>query len=409
MAVPTLVVADDRSGACDTGHQFATRGYETVVVGHGESADGDVLVVDTDSRYVDAATAADHVADAVATHDPATTYKKVDSTLRGNLVAEVDAAIEASGADVAVVAPAFPAEGRTTVGGYHLVDGTPVAETAAASDHDAPVETSHLPTRFADSAHDVTHISADAVGHRSAVADRLRDVAADGDPVVVTCDAATDDHLAAIARGAALSSLDVVYIGSAGLARHVRLGVDRRPVLGVVGSASPRTFEQLDALPDERVVAVDGPALVTDREAAVSTAVDRAVATIDEGDPVVVTAARSRADVDATIDAADDADLSQSTARDRVASGLATIAAAVADRSSPGRYLLSGGAIAAATLDELDSEGVRLTGSAVEDGVPVGRVLGGVAAECPVVTKAGAFGDGETIVNCLDSLAAYDE
>lgn len=409
MTVPTLVVADDRSGACDTGHQFAARGCDTVVVSHRDAADGDVLVVDTDSRYLDAATAADRVREAIETHAPARTYKKVDSTLRGNLVAEVDAAIEATAADVAVVAPAFPAEGRTTVGGYHLVDGTPVTETAAGADPDAPVRTSHLPTRFADSTFDVAHIPVDAVGDAATVADRLRDATETDGPTVVTVDAATDDHLAAIASGSDASSLDVVSVGSAGLARHVPLGEHRRSVLGVVGSANPGTFEQLDALPDESVVDVDGGALVTDRERAVSSAVERAVATVEDRDSVVLTAARSPADVEATLTTAEEAGLSRSTARERVAGGLATVAARSADATGPGGYFLSGGAIATATLAALDADSVRLTGITVEDGIPVGRLVGGVAANRPVVTKAGAFGDRKTIRNCLDSLANYDE
>ncbi|WP_089813877.1 four-carbon acid sugar kinase family protein [Halomicrobium zhouii] len=420
MTATTLVVADDRSGACDTGHQFAARGFETVVVGRDHSATADVLVVDTDSRYADATTAGERVREVVTTRDPDLVYKKVDSTLRGNLVAEVDAAIAASGADLALVAPAFPAEGRTTVGGYHLVDGTPVAETAAGSDPDAPVETSHLPTRFADSNYPVEHLPVDAVGDASTVADRLADAAGEDGPVVVTCDAATDDHLAAIAAGApdatgtagaglADSPLDVVYVGSAGLARHVTVGRETDPVLGVVGSASPRTFDQLDALPDEQVVVLDGPALIDDEATAVAAAVEQTLDRIEDGTAAVVTAAESTADVEATLQAADAAGLSGSVARERVASGLAAVAARVTRASSPGGYLLSGGAVAAATLDALDAEGLRLTGRAVEDGVPVGRVVGGAAADRPVVTKAGAFGDWRTIRNCLDALAGYDE
>ena len=242
MTATTLVVADDRSGACDTGHQFAARGFETVVVSRDKSATADVLVVDTDSRYADAASAAERVREAVKTRDPGLVYKKIDSTLRGNLVAEVDAALAASGADVAVVAPAFPAEGRTTVGGYHLVDGTPVAETTAGADPDAPVDTSHLPTRFAGSNHQVDHLPIDAVGDASTVTDRLADAASEDRPVIVTCDAATEDHLAAIARaaagtGLADSPIDVLCVGSAGLARHVTVGT--KPALSSASSGAP--------------------------------------------------------------------------------------------------------------------------------------------------------------------------
>ena len=54
-------------------------------------------------------------------------YKKIDSTLRGNIAIETLTAIEILGYDAAIVIPAFPQEGRITVGGFHLLKGTPIA------------------------------------------------------------------------------------------------------------------------------------------------------------------------------------------------------------------------------------------------------------------------------------------
>ena len=65
--------------------------------------------------------------------------KKVDSTLRGPLAAEIEAALAASGRTRAVVAPAFPATGRTTVGGVQHLDGVPVHATRFAHDPVSPV------------------------------------------------------------------------------------------------------------------------------------------------------------------------------------------------------------------------------------------------------------------------------
>lgn len=121
------VVADDLTGVTDTGHEFAARGLRTLVSASGTStgeAPGpvDVHVVDTDSRYVDPEEAATAVARVIDGRDHPFVYKKVDSTLGGNPVAEVDAALDAAGADLVLVASASPRNGRTTVEGYHLVD-----------------------------------------------------------------------------------------------------------------------------------------------------------------------------------------------------------------------------------------------------------------------------------------------
>ncbi len=137
----TLVVADDLTGATDTGHGFAVRGFETVVRldPEFEAPDAAVIVVDTDSRYVSPAEAGNRVADVVSDIEAATVYKKVDSTLRGNLAAEIEAVMAAMDADTAAVAPAFPTNGRVTACGYHLVEGALITDTEAGNDPDSPV------------------------------------------------------------------------------------------------------------------------------------------------------------------------------------------------------------------------------------------------------------------------------
>ena len=60
-------------------------------------------------------------------------YKKVDSALRGNLGAEIRAVLDGfSAARAVLLAPALPANGRTTVGGRQLLGGVPVHETEMA-------------------------------------------------------------------------------------------------------------------------------------------------------------------------------------------------------------------------------------------------------------------------------------
>uniref|UniRef100_UPI0005B216F2 four-carbon acid sugar kinase family protein n=1 Tax=Haloferax sp. ATB1 TaxID=1508454 RepID=UPI0005B216F2 len=268
-----LVIADDLTGATDTGHEFAARGLRTLVSAspapsENPRAETDVRVVDTDSRYADPSRAAAAVLDAVGPGDHSFVYKKVDSTLRGNLVRETDAVLDATAADLALVAPASPRNGRTTVEGYHLVDGTPVAETAAGDDPDKPVETSHIPTRYAESSYPVSRLPVNRVATGpAAVADALREQAR-ADRGIVVADASHERHLEALADGAARPGLDVVYVGSAGLARYVETPPPSgagpasvpprdRTVLCVVGSTNPATLDQLDALPAESVVSLD--------------------------------------------------------------------------------------------------------------------------------------------------------
>ncbi|WP_049894355.1 four-carbon acid sugar kinase family protein [Salinarchaeum sp. Harcht-Bsk1] len=412
-----LVVADDLTGANDTGAAFAATGQETVIEiegggdGREDASDAAVRVVNTDSRYSDPATAAERVRSAVERAPDADVYKKVDSTLRGNLVAEIDAAMAASGADLAIVAPAFPATGRITVGGYHLVEETPVAETAAGRDAKGPT-TSHVPTLLEASSYPVVHRSLDDLGESVALRASFEELAASGDGALVVADATTDEHLERVADAAAAAreaaGIDVLFVGSGGLAAHVGSG-GSSAVLGVVGSVAPETFEQLEAVPDDQVVLLDSELVVTEPAAAVADAAEALGQRLDDDQPAVVTAATDREDVEATLAAGRATGLDDEEIRDHVAEALGKTALTVERDHGIDGLFATGGAVATATFDAFDAMGVRLTGHQVEAGIPLGRIQGGRADGLAVVTKAGAFGGETAIVNGLRFLARYDD
>jgi len=424
-----LVVADDLTGAMDTGHGFASRGrtvhVHRSVTSEEPDAGGDVVVVDTDSRDADPETAATAVARTVETVPAELCYKKVDSTLRGNVVAEVDAAVAASGADLAVAAPAFPATGRTTENGRHLVDGVWLSETGYGADE------SDLKGVFAPSAYPVVRLGLDtAATGAAAVAERLTEFASGDEPALVVCDARTDAHLEAIADGAAAIDARPLYVGSGGLA--VRVDVPGSPpssardaeldranagVLGVVGSVNERTLTQLAAVEDGLVIELDPAAAVRDPASAGRAVVDSLVDLLDRRERAVVTAATGDRDVAAAERAADEsvaaeritgqpdgADTAGSTAADRVATALAVAARETVDAATPGGLFLTGGDVAGTVLDALGAETIALTGDSVVEGVPEGVVADGPATGTQVVTKAGGFGGERTILNCLDTL-----
>src|ERR671916_3059704 len=115
------VIADDLTGAADSGVQFVHAGYRVAVffcATEMVADDLDAVAFDTDSRAMPAGFAAKRVLNAARVARGARiVYKKLDSTLRGNVAAELAAAFGASGCARTVVAPAFPEAGRTTAGG----------------------------------------------------------------------------------------------------------------------------------------------------------------------------------------------------------------------------------------------------------------------------------------------------
>ena len=109
-----LMIADDFTGALDTGVQLAAHGIPTqVVVGQADlsACSSTVLVVDTETRHLSAAKAAEAVARltrSAVENGVGCIYKKTDSALRGNIGAELAALLKASGARNLPFLPAFP-------------------------------------------------------------------------------------------------------------------------------------------------------------------------------------------------------------------------------------------------------------------------------------------------------------
>jgi D-threonate/D-erythronate kinase len=148
MPARLLILADDFTGALDAGVRLALAGVGTRVAARREGdspspAYGEpVLVIDTETRHVGPEEAARQVRDCVrlaAREGTVFFYKKTDSTLRGNIGAELSALLAETGADCLFFVPALPAAGRTTVKGVAFVDGVPLHRTSFAADPLDPV------------------------------------------------------------------------------------------------------------------------------------------------------------------------------------------------------------------------------------------------------------------------------
>jgi D-threonate/D-erythronate kinase len=344
MSPAVAVLADDLTGAADSGIGFRRAGLRTAV---GWSlallADSyDVVALDLATRGLSVEAAAARTASAVEAARSAgvsTLYKKVDSLLRGHLGLEVRAALDAWGPDaLAIVAPAFPAAGRTTVDGWQLLDGIPIASVSQLL------------------------LEADvAVGTRAWV-----------------CDASTDEDLRAVARAGVALERPVVWVGTAGLAAQLpaALGltgsashdlVPARPVLTVVGSMAADSQAQLSAL-----VAAGRPRVSLDELGAVLSSRTSAVLALDEP-PGQEDAALVRG-----------------------------LAASLAGHASlVGGLVATGGETAASVLRAFGVTALELVAE-VEPGLPLSVACG--AWRGPVVTKAGAFGDAGSLVRAVAML-----
>lgn len=146
--IQLLVIADDFTGALDTGVQLSSWGIGTKVIvrsAFGRISTGQsvqALVVDAETRHLSPERAfeiVESIARRALEMDIRTIYKKTDSALRGNIGAELTAVLSASGERQLSFVPAFPKMNRWTKNGVHFIDHIPVHEGVFGKDPFEPV------------------------------------------------------------------------------------------------------------------------------------------------------------------------------------------------------------------------------------------------------------------------------
>jgi 4-hydroxythreonine-4-phosphate dehydrogenase len=387
-----LILADDLSGAADCAVAGVRAGLRSAVLlraDGGQPAGADVLALDTDTRRANAVdAAARQVAAWHALARPAThLYKKIDSTLRGNVAAEVAALVPLAG--LAIVAPAFPAAGRITRQGRQLLHGVAVEDTEVWRNEGIVGHADLWDMLVRQGLQAAVLTLADVRAGAGALAGRLASLQADGVHAVV-CDAETDADLARVAE-ASVRLAHAFWVGSAGLApaliRALGLGSANAavepdaavpatgPVLTVVGSMSSVSHTQageLKAGAGAQLLTLELPVdtLDTPQADVTQTVIDA----LCEGRDVLVTLCQ--------------------TTRGNSADGL-VFCRRLAALLGPallhaGGLIATGGETARALLSTAGIDALQLA-EEIEPGMPLlharlaGRVL-------PVVTKAGGFG-----------------
>lgn len=421
------VLADDLTGAMDAGMQVLSSGLRCAVAVGGRLPENcDVLVYDTESRNVpDARARAVQAAKALLQENIPLYYKKIDSTLRGHVGAEIGALLDEKLVSRVLVAPALPQSGRTTVGGVHYVFGVPLDRTELAKDPFAPVTTSDIGALIRQGCdYPTALLPIDVVQKGVDAAKAALEALFESAPIVVA-DALTQADLETLALAAPVGTL---LCGSAGLFAYLpkrlgRTGTPQRvqvsacdqPVLALCGSPAKmskaqmaqvqKTAQEIDLLADnlpeccgKTVYArVDAGALAQD---ALEKAADQAVHTTQKlllrGCDVCIDLSGAGKEALAAAFAGDEAALRAASGRvqflaQKLAKGL---------QDHYGALVIFGGDTALSVLSALDCGAVNVLG-ACEPLIPKGKMAGGPADGKWIVTKAGGFGSENTLLNIL--------
>lgn len=445
MQVPGLsvgIVADDLTGACDTALQFFSTHAETHVLVDlargrvdetmsAQESQGSNVVwsVNTSTRNGTPYEAEARVRQAVALYRDRFGiehfYKKVDSTLRGHIAHECLGMLEELHAQCAVIVPAYPSEGRRTVGGYQLVRGIPVERTVVARDPLFPVRQSHLPTLLEQATRPeiVGYVPLALVLHGAGpILLKLKELIQEGRKLIVV-DATNDEDLTQIALAIekVRKYAQVVPCGSAGLGRALAalwsgdlderddeqkpppLSVTASPVLMVLGSVTDTTRQQVRKLMEyynyygldsQLEVFEPTPGQLLGIESCDDLIVKMGAA-LGERNTVVVSSALMEDSYAKTLTMAREHGISDSQASRAVQETLAQITLELS-RTKTFKLVLAGGETTCQVCDALNIRTLRLLAE-VEPAVPLSVDSTGRW----IVTKSGGFGSPMILANAV--------
>jgi uncharacterized protein YgbK (DUF1537 family) len=405
-----LIVADDLTGATDSGVAFARHGWDTETFWDEPppAPETTVWAYDAATRYLAPRECGDRHRDAVMRwlSPGRSLFKKIDSTLRGQPAAEIAALCVAlrqlQRPDWSLCAPANPSMGRTTREGRVYVRGEPLERTTTWQ-----LEHSYASADLADIVAGAglrpVKLPLDCVRSEPALHQALgvaADQAARYPGTVLICDAESDADLQRLAVAARGSRAPGFFVGTAGLAQaiaannpdaqecRVRLPPTQRGTLVVVGSlaeVSRAAARRLAERSDVRRVWIKPGDFHGDCDSGLSLFVLNIASSLMRGKNVL---AVLEADVE-----------NPPTPQPEFARNVAVMLGPAL--KNMGGLIVTGGETAAALLAECYVDGIRLLDE-LEPGLALGMTRGEV--QVPVVTKPGAFGDEGSLARCLDRM-----
>ena len=396
------IVADDLTGALDAAAPFAGRGLETRILLDFEQAaaavetNTRVLSLTSESRHL-SPTAADervwNATRAALAGAPRILLKKIDSTLRGNIAAEIMAGLRATGLQHVLIAPAVPRHGRIMREGEVFMNGVPLRQTEIGADALSPPPSAPLPQILRAASKDlIVHVWTRGAAFALNVEAGIHAYVAD-------CETETD--LDAIAQFAISHCDEVLPVGASGLATAIAsqlaqtpsselLSVIQRiseqaqnPILFVIGSRTAASAEQA-----ARLCAAGAEELTMSFSAHTRDGdwiLDRSV---NESTPPVALIVRPESSREPNLISASE-----------VAQTLGRTAADIVRRLQVDAVVMVGGDTAFETFQALGVSEASVAGE-IMPGVAIGTMQVD-GRSLTFITKAGGFGDANALVEII--------
>ncbi|MBD5402726.1 four-carbon acid sugar kinase family protein [bacterium] len=430
------IIADDLTGANDTALQFKLNGADTNIllnknIQKAQTGIPQAWAISTESRNVSPQEAFEKVQDATYLFtkeiSPDFYYKKIDSTIRGNIAVEVMSLLEVLSWDAAIIMPAFPQEGRITVGGYHLLKGIPIERTEMARDPHSPITESHLPTlikqQLGTNLKDIVDVIdlktiLDGAGP---ILMHLNTLISQGKKIIIADSASTTD-LEQIVLAMQKSNYQILPVGTAAAAKVLSnvwfppsdeeeilpIKLPKLPKLVISGSATQITANQIDKL--EQCEEFEENCLIIELNlnnilAGVDdNLVNRIVSNLGNDNIVLVHTSKLIKNFDGFADDTVNADLTKAGLASVITDFLAELTKRVLEKKKSILITL-GGETSYKCCNAIDANQLKL----IDEVLPAIALSRNVNSDQWIVTKSGNLGGVNTLIEILKYFNKHEE
>jgi len=423
------VIADDLTGANDTGVQFAKRGYTTMVsileddfLKTAIPSNLDVFVIDTETRELKSEKSKEKIKNILQKLNIGKgdlVYKKVDSTLRGNIGNEIEEIMNILKKDICIFSPSFPSHQRITVGGYLIVKQKPLGLSEYSSNNLDKSVNSYIPLLLQKQ----TDLSIARIGLRDVIRgqkiilNKIKDLYKKGNKIIVI-DSTDEKHLKDIYFSSIKFGGSVLLSGSAGLANHfqssynkltkikVKIENNEGPILVIAGSRNSILEKQIKYLKNRinfTELIIDIEKIFSNKEKILSDYMDIGSKSIKMNHVLVVhTNAFSDESKLVSKKIISKYNISFRELEIKIKTFLGEFTSGVLKDYSFGNLILTGGDIALGVCKELDISNLVIKDEMLP-GIPLSLACN-ENIQLNIMTKAGGFGKEDTLYHLINKL-----
>ena len=425
------VIADDLTGANDTGVQFAKKGYNTKLLIFNKQStiiipdNLDVFVIDTETRELESKTARKilkSILEKININKKDIVYKKVDSTLRGNISDEIEEIMNILKKDICIFSPSFPSHKRITIGGYLVVDQKPLGLSEYSSNNLKQEENSFIPfllkkqTNFSVGQIDLKDV---AKGQKT-ILSKINELYQKGNKIIVI-DSTNEEHLKDIFASSLNLDRSVLFSGSAGLANHfpninnknedlkMKIENNKGPVIVVAGSRNSITEDQVNYLKNKSIfceLKIDLEQIFSNKDRILDDYATKCIQAIkDNRDLVIHTNITYNEEKSINEKLMLKYHLSFRGLEIKIKTFLGELTSKIIKNSNIRNLILTGGDVALGVCKELNIRNLNILAELLP-GIPL-TIANYKDYKLNVITKAGGFGKEDALYNLINKLKNY--